>query len=159
MGRTKDYVSVECCICHEKFEKPRYRIRSERFYCSNCHKKTEVICCICKKKVMRWKSSLRWYATRKSPAKSYCSINCKKIGQRKEWNNLSRKSLKIRYENEFGKKALICKRCGHNKAYNIDLHHIIYVSNGGNNQPINLEPLCKNCHGIEHYKKKIDKKE
>jgi hypothetical protein len=32
----------------------------------------------------------------------------------------------------------------------MDVHHITYVSDGGQNTPDNLLALCKNCHGKHH---------
>ena len=42
---------------------------------------------------------------------------------------------------------LACKICG-KKAVN--LHHVIYRSHNGNDEPENLIPLCFNCHSGHH---------
>lgn len=102
---------------------------------------------------------MRNYSCRRGSRKIYCSIICKALAQRKEWNNLGRRQLKQRYMKEFGIQSLKCVRCGHDKIYNIEIHHKIYCVNGGDNNPTNLEPLCCNCHGIEHYEHGKDNKE
>ena len=35
----------------------------------------------------------------------------------------------------------------------LDVHHIIPVSEGGDDSPKNLITLCRNCHKKIHYKK------
>lgn len=64
--------------------------------------------------------------------------------------------IKTRWISEFGIETLICNRCGHDKHYNIQLHHKKYIVNGGETHPKNLEPLCRNCHGEEHYENGYD---
>lgn len=32
----------------------------------------------------------------------------------------------------------------------LDIHHLVYVSEGGGNEPENLLPLCGHCHDLHH---------
>ena len=32
----------------------------------------------------------------------------------------------------------------------LDIHHLVYVSENGSNDPSNLLPLCPNCHALHH---------
>jgi hypothetical protein len=43
-----------------------------------------------------------------------------------------------------------CARCGYSGT--IDIHHIIYKKEGGQDSPENLIPLCPNCHALIHRK-------
>lgn len=45
---------------------------------------------------------------------------------------------------------VICKNCGHDHRWNIQVHHIVFVINGGKNNIENLEFLCRNCHADLH---------
>ena len=40
-----------------------------------------------------------------------------------------------------------CERCG---AVAVDVHHIIFRSQGGSDMPINLISLCRSCHEMAH---------
>ena len=50
---------------------------------------------------------------------------------------------------------LCCPICGHR--FRLHIHHIVYISLGGDNSINNLIPLCPNCHDSVH-SMKIDKK-
>lgn len=148
-------VSISCSVCSVEYKVTLSKSQPKKHYCKDCMgKKVEIICCICSKKVIRYSSTLRNYVTRNSPSKNYCSTKCKNIGSRVPWNQLTRSMLKQRWCSEFGESDLYCRRCGHNKKFNIVIHHKKYITNGGDNNPKNLEPLCLNCHGEEHYQKK-----
>jgi len=138
-----------CCICTKEYI-PKNKQYKEfiKSYCPDCRGSSFIKCPICSKEFKVRNASLR---TRKNLA---CSVECKAIAQRKDWNDLSRNNLKQRWISEFGIENFYCRRCGHDKTYNVVLHHIVYVINGGDNQPDNLEPLCLNCHGEEHYDRK-----
>lgn len=154
MPRPKRTSEVECHVCHINYVPAnKQSTPSIRYTCPDCREKVSLICPVCDVKFERHKSRLRQRKT------LCCSVKCKGLFQRKDWNDLSRNNLKQRWVNEFGVENFVCKRCGHDKAYNIALHHIKYVSQGGDNSPENLEPLCLNCHGIEHYGRGKDLKE
>ncbi len=44
---------------------------------------------------------------------------------------------------------LLCKICG---SMAVNLHHVIYKSQGGTDDPSNLIPLCFDCHFNHHNK-------
>lgn len=46
-----------------------------------------------------------------------------------------------------------CRLCG--KTYNLQIHHIIYRSELGNNDERNLIRLCADCHRKVHSNKKV----
>lgn len=145
---------VRCYVCNiEYIPINRQSKLSVRNYCPQCRETVTLICPVCNNSFRQHKARIR---IRKNLC---CSVKCKAILQRKDWNELSRGMLKQRWIKEFGIEQFFCKRCGHNKTYNLVLHHIKYVINGGDNSPENLEPLCLNCHGIEHYENGTDNKE
>jgi len=145
---------VICSVCNISYI-PKYQqsTPSLKYFCPDCRGMSIIKCPICNKEFNKRNSVIR------KGKNFYCSIECKAISQRKEWDCLSRSNLKQRWIAEFGIENFTCKRCGHDKTYNIALHHITYVCNGGSNMPDNLEPLCLNCHGIEHYEKGSDSDE
>lgn len=151
----KDYIKINCSKCGIQIEKPRHRIRGIKTYCKECKGKTlKLICPICKKEFNKWESQTKSFITGKEKHKICCSIKCKNIGLRVDWKDLTRRTLKQRWKKEFGEKDLYCRRCKYNKEFNIIIHHKIYIKNGGTGDIQNLEPLCLNCHGEEHYQQK-----
>ncbi len=144
----RNNIKVNCEICGNEIIKTPSEYKqnkSKKFYCNECRGSITIVCPVCKKTFKRWKSQTLNKKT------MFCSKGCKAQSQKKEWNNLDRRYLKNRWVSEFGKSSLVCSRCGHDRPYNIELHHKIYRCNGGTHHIENLEPLCKNCHGIEHY--------
>lgn len=147
----KRNIQVRCSCCNKKISRHKNcQAKTGKYFCKDCRGMVVAKCNNCKKPISRTKYDARHYVN------LYCSSKCHAIGRRKNWDKLSRNMLKIRWVAEFGKETLICNRCGYDKSYNIQLHHKKYVKNGGGNQPDNLEPLCRNCHGEEHYKNGID---
>ena len=146
--------TVMCSICKNYFVKVGMPAsETKNFYCPDCRGKVECKCCVCGTLYKRYKSAIRFYERQKN----YCSPRCKAIGQRTDWNTITdHSSLRLKWVRQFGKSALICARCKYDKPYNIELHHKTYVVDGGSNNPDNLEPLCKNCHGEEHHRVKPD---
>jgi hypothetical protein len=141
-------VNKICCICAKEFIPANLqKTEAKRSTCPECREKVKVNCNTCNKEILIAKCRIR---VRRN---IHCSVACKAEGQKKDWDDLSRSMLKQKWIATFGESNFICARCGHNKSYNIVLHHKIYLINGGNSQPENLEPLCLNCHGTEHYGK------
>ena len=155
MGRKKQYVEVVCCKCGKIMERPSFRTREHlRFFCSECRRSILLTCPVCNRQFKKWKSQMINFQTKKPLKKICCSKKCRDIALRVDWNELTRGMLKQRWIKEFGKKNLYCRRCKYDKPYNIVIHHKKYVIDGGSNNPENLESLCLNCHGEEHYGKK-----
>jgi 5-methylcytosine-specific restriction endonuclease McrA len=151
---------VKCSICGNIFSKAGI-YHGKSFYCPNCRGKITIKCDYCNKKFERFKSAIRFKGgvSHLERTKVFCSSECKNIGTRKPWAKTSRAGIKIKWIREFGIETLYCRRCGYKKSYNIELHHKIYVINGGEHVPENLEPLCRNCHGEEHFEHVKDKNE
>ena len=141
---------AECSVCQRKFMKQNTRANKNRkYFCEECHgKKVTLTCAYCGKTTERFASMVRF---RGDDVQWYCDKECKNKAQLVPWENLCRSMLKPRWIAEFGVEDLYCRRCGHDKPYNIQIHHKIYFKNGGTNHLSNLEPLCRNCHGTEHY--------
>jgi 5-methylcytosine-specific restriction endonuclease McrA len=78
----------------------------------------------------------------------------------KPMKELDRAGLRRKWINDLGEESLFCYRCGYDENIKcIHIHHVIYVCNGGTNDPSNLEPLCLNCHTDEHTKNGPDPEE
>ena len=43
--------------------------------------------------------------------------------------------------------VILCERCGF---IAVDIHHIIYKSQGGSDEVENLIALCRDCHEMSH---------
>lgn len=148
----KDYITVFCKTCNKSMERPRYKSRGYRPTCPDCRgKSVDLVCCVCGKSFRRWKSQMVDFFKKLPYKRNTCSLKCKNISLRIAWNDLTRSMLKQRWMKEFGQ--LVCSNCGHSKSFNLIIHHKKPVSEGGTNDPSNLEPLCRNCHGEKHYGK------
>jgi len=91
--------------------------------------------------------------------RTYCSVSCR------EKNKSSKRFISSgsRSKNLF--KDLVekflggeCEICGSKK--NLIIHHIIPISLGGKNEPINVMCLCSKCHNNVHrggFKKALDR--
>jgi len=53
-------------------------------------------------------------------------------------------------QEEYWKKHKICEVCGLEKA--VEVHEIIFRSQGGKCEKDNMISLCRNCHNQAHYK-------
>lgn len=145
--REKRIIFVQCAVCGKTLRRyKRSKSNTGKYYCNSCRGTVTVYCAICGEQMKRSKYDTRKYKI------LYCSEKCRAIGSRKDWNAISKGMLKYHWTMIFGEKSLVCKRCGYDKSYNVQLHHKKYIMNDGDNHPENLEPLCRNCHGEEHYK-------
>lgn len=147
LKRPGEYAKVvdTCSVCGQEFEK-KSSYQGKKAYCPDCRGSEEYICHVCGDSFKVYKSRVRF-----TGPPTCCSNECRRIWIRKPWEETSRQGLKLKWIREFGEETLVCNRCGHDKPYNIELHHIVYKQEGGSNDPGNLEPLCLNCHGVEHY--------
>lgn len=95
-----------------------------------------------------------------SKHRTYCCDDCrKKFADVTVWNRgRDAYSLRILYRDNF-----TCQDCGEFHAYKnangiyvpiddgqLQVHHVIPVSEGGGDEPENLLTLCKNCHKKRH---------
>lgn len=80
--------------------------------------------------------------------RSYNLVHTKRIDYSKRKNYERRKNLTKKIQSKEIVKPLMCGCCGEEK--NLELHHIIPISLGGNNDYYNLLYLCHNCHKKIH---------
>ena len=72
----------------------------------------------------------------------YHSTNCPTFIKPKRLNsNFLKRKFKLQ--------ELKCEKCGVIKP--LEIHHIIPISEGGTDDKINLQILCKNCHWLIHH--------
>ena len=133
--------------------------KNKENYCKECQykklskqfrKQTVVECFVCGKKISRTDSRLA------RVEKTTCSIRCTGLAKRKDITEVSRSRLKIKMIQEGIEQK--CVTCETDHLWNLQAHHIVFVSNGGTNDISNLEFQCRNCHGdIHHIRGKDDK--
>ena len=80
--------------------------------------------------------------------RSYDLVHTKRIDYNKRNNYERRKEITKKLHSGEIKKPLICGCCGNEE--NLELHHIIPISLGGNDDYYNLIYLCFNCHKKMH---------
>lgn len=80
--------------------------------------------------------------------RSYNLVHTKRIDYSKRKNYERRKKITKKIQNKEIIKPLVCACCG-NKS-NLELHHVIPISLGGNDEYYNLIYLCFNCHRKMH---------
>jgi 5-methylcytosine-specific restriction endonuclease McrA len=67
--------------------------------------------------------------------------------RRKYLNGTHRRGLdKKLKESVLSRDGHICTVCGENSLRKLDIHHIVFVSEGGTDEMNNLVTLCKECH-------------
>ena len=71
-----------------------------------------------------------------------------------EMNILEKRAYKVveARSSQYGYPA--CEECGSTKW--LEMHHVIYRSQGGLTEPDNLVLLCKRCHGERHGERVVD---
>lgn len=80
--------------------------------------------------------------------RDYDLIKEKRINYSKRKNYLRRKELTKKIQKKEINKPKICSACGKNK--NLELHHIVPIVLGGNDDYYNLIYLCNRCHKSIH---------
>lgn len=70
-------------------------------------------------------------------------------------NEFANKSFQDKLKEKLGVK---CIYCGHSGENEIEYHHIVPVSQGGDNRLSNIVPLCNECHKKAHGKNPIEGK-
>lgn len=157
-GKTRSGVKLNCKICNKEFITRKVRSKGRQSKC--CSKecgnisrrnRIELQCAWCKTKFSKSESK-----TKKSKSKLYfCTRKCKdeaqKLGGIKEIMPSHFGTAKVpEYRSDFSKQELTCSRCGYNEFdCCVDIHHI--DENRGNNNKINLIPLCSCCHRGLHF--------
>lgn len=97
----------------------------------------------------------------KKKSTKYCSRKCQGISKQKEMND-SNDLTRSRMWRRFRKEIILerkheCEFCNIkiDNERKIQLHHIIPIKNGGNNDKSNLMILCLKCHAIIEHLTKI----
>ena len=123
------------------------QLNKGRVFCSStcygfsCRK--EKPCVVCEDMIL---AGLRKKTcSRKCANKHRAGIKYKLYEPRKD-KVKNERSLKIRLLNERGH---VCERCGYTQYEILQVHH--KDRNRENNELLNLELICPNCHASEHY--------
>jgi len=149
-------------ICDTCGEKQGYGLTCSKInYCKKCQyekiskiltqEKIKTDCFVCGKELEYVKSQFE------RSKLHCCSKDCLGLARRKDITEVKKNRLKIKMLQE--NILPICVNCGHKNLWNLQAHHIIYVTNGGTNEISNLEFLCRNCHYNLHFDKGQDKGE
>ena len=146
--RYKRNPNVNCVVC----SKPVYRrpilLKASKgrafcgLLCYGISQRIETPCIVCGVPIVASKNAKT--CSRACANKNRAGIKYK-IGRPLD-KVVSERALKIRLINQRGKK---CERCGYNKVEILHVHH--RDRNRSNNELENLELICPNCHGEEHY--------
>lgn len=151
MEKYKRKPNTFCVICKKAIYKRRWEIlrNNGRVFCSMaCYgisNRKEKPCVICGKLILSGQN------------KKTCSRRCankhrigiKYLVNRPRDKVKNYQSLKIRLLEQRGKK---CKRCDYEKYEILQVHH--RDRNRTNNELVNLDLICPNCHFEEHFLKK-----
>lgn len=156
-------IEKECLACNKKFNAPLREVnRGNGRYCSiDCGRKSRSLFKKEKKHNCHCSYCLKTFYRNNSKQKVsksglyFCNRICKEKAQRLD-------GIKEIHPEHYGKgifdyrkfaleqKPHICERCGYNKITQIlEVHH--KDRNRNNNNILNLEILCPNCHDEEHY--------
>jgi len=141
--------NTACIICDKWIYKRPFEIERNngRVYCSTacygiaCRK--EKPCVICGKPILA--SANKKTCSRSCSNKHRAGIKYKLSEPRKD-KVKSYQALKLRLLKIRGR---ICERCGYDKYEILQVHH--RDKNRSNNNLINLELICPNCHYEEHH--------
>jgi len=140
---TREFCSIKCKVCGENFIIPKLREKTAKYCNQNCYK-------ISLKNsgsiLVRCKHCEKEFKTSPSRKRIFCSKKCVTKESYKTFNpnfTTVRKAMVVRgLLNE-------CSRCGYNAYPSIlGVHH--KDRNRLNNNLLNLEVLCPNCHSVEH---------
>ena len=146
--------NCKCNVCGKEMYRRPSQIQSGNVFCSKTctglfSQKERTSCKICQTEIKQSENRRR--------KRIYCSRSCSNKGRKgstyKLETNVSRDRHKITYNlkmmlvKERGPK---CEKCPCDIVQILHCHHIIEVSNGGDDSPNNLMLLCPNCHATEH---------
>ncbi|HCC06165.1 TPA: hypothetical protein DEP94_02295 [Candidatus Nomurabacteria bacterium] len=140
--------NTECLICGKMIYKRPSAIKESkgRVFCSSicygisCRK--EKACLVCGKLILA--SLHRKTCSRSCSNKNREGIKCTGARPKDKATDLRRIKIKL-----FKIRGERCEVCGYNKSEIIQVHH--KNRNRKDNNFVNLELLCPNCHYEEHY--------
>lgn len=141
--------NTTCLLCGKAVYKRPSEIKRGRVFCSHvCFARSnrkETPCVVCEKPILakfHKKTCSRKCANINRAGTKY------KIGRPKD-KVVAQRALKIRLLKERGSG---CERCAYSRQEILHIHH--KDRNRNNNNLINLELICPNCHYEEHYLEK-----
>lgn len=140
--------NCKCSECSEEiYRRPGQIAKGPVFCstkCSNIRNKNVHPCPVCGKEVNSGRNALT------------CSRACSNInrtgityGKGRPRDKVA--SLRVIRDELIAERGGKCNRCTFSFVPVLQLHHIIERSNGGTDDPSNLEILCPNCHTTHHY--------
>ena len=140
-----------CNICGKAIYRRPFQIESRPVYCSQaCAGKAQRkprVCPVCGKEFLADRSEQKTC--------SHACANVNRTGMRYRLSSRPKKdkaddsrTLKKRLIEERGPR---CERCGYSNVDILVVHHIIRRSDGGTNDPENLQVVCPNCHAEIHF--------
>lgn len=140
--------NCKCLVCGTPTYKRPQQLMSGRYFCSrDCYNtsrpKGVKLCPVCNDPL---------------PTKNCitCSRRCANMNRRGISYKIGQPRNNKKIIDDLKKKLFIlrgpkCERCPHDNLNVLQAHHIIPVHKGGKDEISNLEILCPNCHGAEHY--------
>lgn len=154
-GKNRLFVKIECQVCKSIFNRQKRQMRNDYHCCSsfclNFAKGLyiELKCSHCNIDFVRLKSRLE----NSKSGKYFCGRECKDLAQKymieiqpeHYGSGTGISSYRDRALNYYPN---LCNRCGFTNILALEVHHIDRDRN--NNDLMNLEILCANCHSIEH---------
>lgn len=161
-GKNRLYVDFVCDQCGKVHHKQKRQMKHEHNYCSReCvhlarQNRVTCECANCGKAFQKRPSSLR----NSKSGLFFCCRECKdsaqKIGGITDIMPPHYGNGKANYRDiAFREMPRQCSRCGYDEYPQIiQVHH--KDGDRNNNDIINLEPLCPNCHAIEHRVKLVE---
>ena len=141
--------NTQCSICRRKIYRRPTEIKQGRVFCSReCFGKSnrkEKPCIICGTPILS--SANKKTCGRSCANKNRAGIKYK--GRRLKDKVQTQRRLKVRL---LGQRGGSCERCGYDKREILQVHH--KDRDRSNNDLVNLELICPNCHCEEHYLEK-----
>ena len=145
--------NCKCNECNKEIYRRPSQLEKGDVYCStkcaNVRNKKAHPCPVCKVEVYGRRNALTCSRT---CSNIYRTGTKYKVGRPRD-NAASLRVIRNEIIEERGGK---CNRCSYAVVEILHLHHIIERSNGGTDDPSNLEVLCPNCHTLHHYVKKLN---
>jgi endogenous inhibitor of DNA gyrase (YacG/DUF329 family) len=163
-GKTRIYVDVKCSTCGKICKKVKRFLKEHSFCSPKCQytwmdKRQEVSCATCGKTFKKRQSEIR----KAKNGLYFCCRKCKDLAARLDGGipdiqpDFYGTGVSNYRDIAFRELPKKCNRCGYDEYPEIvQVHH--KDGNRDNNNISNLEPLCPNCHAIEHRIKLMRKK-
>ena len=148
MDNYKRKPNCSCKECGREIYRRPFQLEKGHVFCStkcaNIRNKKVHPCPVCGNEVYGRKNSLT------------CSRRCSNIHRTGTRYKVGRPRDKVAVLRTIRSELIAerggkCNRCPFSMVEILQIHHIIERSNGGTDDPSNLEVLCPNCHTMHHY--------